>query len=333
MRTLSRPALAILGLGVGAFCLWLALRKVDWAQAGAVVRSADAKWIALGVALQGANLVLRAVRWRGLLLFRWKVGFGPTLEAGLTGYAMNGALPARLGELFRADYFGHLTGLRMSGVLASIFVERLLDLMAAVSLLALGLALAGTSTARARDAALLGAAIAAVVAAGLWFVSSRLASGNAEAWLARATGWLPRSDAMARAVGPPLERFAEGARVIGSPCFVVAALLTLPIWTIEATALWAICRSVQVELGVIDTAFLMGGAALSTLLPTAPGFLGSYQYAFVLLLAGLGVGATTAVIAATMAQIFLIGLYVLVGFLVLGIATAVRARHSRNVPR
>jgi len=39
-----------------------------------------------------------------MLLFRSPVSAAAVLQALLVGYAVNGALPARLGELFRADY-------------------------------------------------------------------------------------------------------------------------------------------------------------------------------------------------------------------------------------
>jgi hypothetical protein len=61
---------------------------------------------------------------------------------------------------------------------------------------------------------------------------------------------------------------------------------------------------------------LLGGASLSTLFPTAPGFIGSYQFAFVVILGSFGISDTLAVVAATSVQLFLMGLYAIVGLVV-----------------
>ena len=60
----------------------------------------------------------------------------------LVGYAVNIILPARLGELFRADYGCRLTHVARSAILGSIFIERLVDLLAVVIILSIGLELA-----------------------------------------------------------------------------------------------------------------------------------------------------------------------------------------------
>ena len=102
--TLRRTLMAVLGVAIGALCLWLAARNVDGSEAARIFRSADFMGIATGVALYGVAMVMRALRWRGILAFRAPVSAGMSLQALATGYAVNAALPARLGELFRADY-------------------------------------------------------------------------------------------------------------------------------------------------------------------------------------------------------------------------------------
>jgi uncharacterized membrane protein YbhN (UPF0104 family) len=71
---------------------------------------------------------------------------------------------------------------------------------------------------------------------------------------------------------------------------------------------------------------LMGVASLSTLVPTAPAYAGSYQFAYVVVLAGFGIGASTAIAAATAVQIYLIGGFTLFGLLTLATSTALATR-------
>jgi glycosyltransferase 2 family protein len=332
MTSLRKPITAAGGLAVGSICLWLALRDIDWQEAARIVRTAEPSYIALGFALQGTNLLMRSARWRQILLFRSPVRAAVVLQALLVGYAVNGALPAGLGELFRAGYLARRTDFSGSMVLASIVVERLLDLLAALSLLTAGVIAAGGGNAVTRNASMAGAVIAMVAVGILSFMGTRFSPASATATIARVISRLPKGDAVAQKLGRQLGDFARFSRVLRTRRFAAAAAITIPIWLVEMSAVWSICRAVHVDLGLIALLCLMGGASLSTLLPTAPGFIGSYQYAYVLILGQFGVAATRAVIAATTAQLFLIASYIVIGFLVLGLAAVFGTTKARGAP-
>src|SRR5207248_9688909 len=146
------------------------------------------------------------------------------------GYAVNSALPGRLGELFRADYMARQTGLSRSGVLASIIVERLLDLIAAVGILAVGIAIAGSGSSAIFDILVVGALAAIGGLALLILVGARLSHGNVDRMFARLLSRLPWGAAVARQVGPRVTDFAQLLRVIRTTRFVAAAATTVPIW-------------------------------------------------------------------------------------------------------
>lgn len=311
--SLRKTLMAMLGIGIGALCLWLAARAVDWTEAARIFRSADPRGVAAGVALYGAAMVMRAIRWRAILAFRAPVGAAMSLQAMVVGYAVNAALPARLGELFRADYLARRTGLSRSSVLASIFIERLLDLLAVVGVLALGLALAGGGDAASRNVLVGGAIVAAIGVGALLLIATRLSPANADAALASLIARLPGGRRVAARLGAMLGDFAQLLRVVRTARFALIVLGTLPIWLVEIGAVWSIVGAVGVDLTPAGMLSLMGGASLSTMLPTAPGYVGSYQYAFVLILGQFGIGATAAIVAATTVQIYLIGGYTLIG--------------------
>jgi uncharacterized protein (TIRG00374 family) len=324
-----RAILALVGLTFSGLCLWLAVRHIDWREVRAIIASVEVSWIALAVGLQGVNLLLRGRRWRELLLFAAPARPGSVLDALLVGYAVNSALPARLGELFRADRLARTTRASRSTALASIIVERLLDLVTAVSLLLAGLLLAGSATSAARHAVIVGAVLVLAVAGLLSVMAWRFAPGMGETLVSRLVHRLRRGNDIASLLGPMADDFASFARVLHSRRFLVAAAMTLPIWAIETGAIWSICRAVRVELGIDGLLYLMGGASLSTVLPAAPGFIGSYQYAYVLIFGQFGLGAASAVVAATAAQVFLIGTYTIVGLALLALSPVV-VGHART---
>jgi uncharacterized protein (TIRG00374 family) len=318
--------LAVFGLAVGGFCLWLALRGVDWRESLRIFRAADPAGVIAGVALYGAGMVMRAGRWRAILAFRAPVGFGTVLRALLAGYAVNSALPARLGELFRADYMARLTGLSRSAVLASIVVERLLDLIAAVGILVVGMAIVGDRSSASLRTFAVGALAAVAVGTALLLIAARLSHGKAEALLGRLLSRLPWGSAVARQLGPRVGDFAQLLQIMRSSQFIAVVLATLPIWAIETLGVWSICRAAGVDLALPGMMCLMGAASLSTLMPTAPAYAGSYQFAYVVTLAQFGIGATAAIAAATTVQIYLIGGFTLLGVLTLAASAMLAAR-------
>src|SRR5262249_21933794 len=75
----------------------------------------------------------------------------------------------------------------------------------------------------------------------------------------------------------------------------------------EAGALWAICRALELNLGLPELLVLIAVSALSTLVPSAPGFVGTFQMAFVLTFAQYHQSPTLAVAAAAFVQLVLFG--------------------------
>jgi glycosyltransferase 2 family protein len=314
---IRRILLACLGFALGFFCLWLSMRNVDWREALHIFRSADASHLAFGIALFGADIMLRALRWQAILAFRTPVTAAMSLQALLAGYAVNSILPARLGEIFRAHYLGRKAGVSRSAALASIVIERLLDLISVVASLAIGLALAGGGDSASRSV-LVGGAVVALLAvlmlvAAAWLLSRRSGEELLLIFLSR----LPGGAAGARRLGAMLGDFTQTLQLVRTRNFLVAVAFTLPIWALEARAMWELCRSIDISLGLAGILALMGGACLSTLMPTAPGYVGSYQIAFVVVLGQFGIRSTSAVVAATAMQVYLIGTYTLVGLAIL----------------
>src|SRR5262245_37015486 len=99
-----RVLVGLAGFALGLIFLLLAGANADLAQAAKIFRSADMTWILGGIGVFGIDFLLRVVRWRGILAHKLAVRWGVVARALFVGYAMNSLLPARLGELFRADY-------------------------------------------------------------------------------------------------------------------------------------------------------------------------------------------------------------------------------------
>ncbi len=126
---------ALIGLALLAFVLlW-----VDWSAALVYLRSADLRWLLLGLVTSLLLLVVKVVR-SGLLLQLVGVRLAPmkVFEAYMVGQALNILLPFRGGEVVRFGILGAAQPERAPESVSSIVAEKALGVLG----LAFGIGLA-----------------------------------------------------------------------------------------------------------------------------------------------------------------------------------------------
>lgn len=286
------------GLLLGGVFLWLALRQTSVAQVQAILAQSHAGWLEAAIAFYATNMVVRVCRWRLLLREIKKLSFADVGTALMIGYAANNLLPARLGEVVRADFTGRQYGISRTAIAGSILVERVLDGLAVVACLAIGRLFLSDQP-----------ILSALTLAGTLLFSSIFLT----LWVLQqpfATTWLKRfPPAFTRRV----HHFQMGLNLRPQSGFGQAVGLTIGVWLLEGFALWSIVKAVDVGLTLQQLLALIGVTSLSTLLPSAPGFVGTYQYSYAFTLGLFGYSASRAVAAATAFQIFLFGGVTLIG--------------------
>ena len=105
-------------------------------------------------------------------------------------------------------------------------------------------------------------------------------------------------------------------QVMGKSAFLIAGGVTLLIGALEAGALAAVLHGLGVAVTPALGLVVVGAASLSTFLPSAPAYIGTYQYAFILALQQFALDGALGVAAATLVQLVLFGPVVLGGYAV-----------------
>ncbi len=126
----------ILGLLFSLLFLYLAFRRVEFKHMAAALTSVDYWYVLPTVAVILLSLWLRAWRWRYFLLPLQNVGMTPLFNSLLIGYLFNIFLPAHLGEIVRAFVLARKTPLTATAVFGTIVIERIIDVLAMLLLLA-----------------------------------------------------------------------------------------------------------------------------------------------------------------------------------------------------
>jgi glycosyltransferase 2 family protein len=138
--TKKRAANILISIVVALLFVHLAVRNVDLGELWQQMKMATYYWLPFFVVITLLSHLLRAERWRLLMVNGQKAGEGETprstLFAGvMLGYMLNNVIP-RLGEISRPIYVAKKTGMSSSNLIGTIVIERLIDLLTMVLLIA-----------------------------------------------------------------------------------------------------------------------------------------------------------------------------------------------------
>jgi uncharacterized protein (TIRG00374 family) len=114
------------------------------------------------------------------------------------------------------------------------------------------------------------------------------------------------------------EVFLKGIRSISTVRdLTVVSGYTVCVWLLEACAIALVLASFRVSLPLDGFVLVYALVALSTTLPSGPGYVGPYQYAFVLSLGAFAISSETALAVSLAAQLTFFGPVTAIGLALL----------------
>lgn len=282
-----------LGLLISAAFLYLALRGLKLGEVWGTLQGANYWWLLPGVAVYFLGVWARAWRWHYLLRPLKKISTRAMFPIVTIGYLGNNIYPARAGEVLRAYVLKRKEGVSISASLATILVERIFDGVVMLMFVFVNLPelaqLAGASgfAGSIETLALWGAF--AFVGALAAFLLTAMMPGPA----ARLYGWLIdrlvplRFRERARGV---LEKFLSGLASLRSPRDVLMVFVTsLVIWLFETGKYWFVMHAFAFRVSFFALMLMNGIVNLATTIPSAPGYVGTFDAPGIAVLKAYGV--------------------------------------------
>jgi len=288
----------IIGIAFSVIFLILALYRANFAQIGGALIGAKIGWLVLAAAVYICSFIPRTLRWQRLLLPVRPLRFYQLLPVILVGYMANNLLPMRMGELFRAYFLKEKKEVSGSSALATIFVERVCDGLTLVLVLAVVLVFFPQK----EWVNILGWTAGAVFFTGL--IGTIL--------LPRYGGLIQGAPLLSSLQDKPWGRwlitkfgaFLIGLRGLSSPAdFAVIGTLSALIWFVEGVVLYLVTLAFGLSLSPAGIALVLVIINFSTMIPSGPGFIGTFQYAFVLSFGLLGIAKETAIAVSIATQL------------------------------
>lgn len=308
-----------LGLVISAVFMWFALRGLKLDEVWESLRGAKYLWLLPGVVAYMLAVVARAWRWHYLLRPLKRVPTRTMFPIVAIGYMGNNIYPARAGELLRAYVLRRRESVPVSASLATIVVERAFDGMVMLGFVFLTLPRLAGVTADSRFAgSIQSLALWGALAFSAFVVLFLLMAVFPEPTL-RITAWLLErltpASIRERALGLA-ERFVGGLESLRSPGDVAMVLVSsVVIWLLETGKYWFVMHAFPFTVSFFALMLMNGIVNLATTIPSAPGYVGTFDAPGIAVLEAFGIpggvaaGYTLVLHAALWLPITLLGLY------------------------
>jgi uncharacterized protein (TIRG00374 family) len=281
------------GVLISIVFLWFSLKGLRLEQFWGAVQNANYWWLLPGIAVYFIGVWVRAWRWHYLLGPIKKIPTRTMFPITTIGYMGNNIYPARAGEVLRAVVLKRREGVPVSASLATIIVERIFDGVVMLSFIFINLPeLARLTSASGfvgniQQVALIGTAVF-LGALGLFLLAAMfpLVTERTGAWfIARL---FPAR--LHERVTSLMNKFLDGLASLRSPFNILMVFFTsVLIWLLETGKYWFVMHAFPFQVSFFALMLMNGIVNLATTIPSAPGYIGTFDAPGIAVLTAYGV--------------------------------------------
>ncbi len=304
---------------ISAVLLYFSFQHLKFSEAWQALTTAKYLWLIPGICVYFVAVWVRAWRWHYLLRPLKRISTKTMFPIVTIGYMGNNIYPARAGEVLRAVILKRREGVPISASLATILVERVFDAVVMLAFIFLNLGELSRMTSSSgylgniRDLALYGSGIAIIVL--LIFLSAAMLPNQTR----KIVDWM-NSRFVPTKFRSKVEglayRFLDGLESLRSPFDALMILFTsFVIWLLETVKYWFVMHAFPFVVSFFALMLNNGISNLATTLPSAPGYIGTFEAAGIAVLTSYGIpkeiaaGYTVVLHIALWLPITLLGFY------------------------
>ncbi len=307
------------GLVISAVFLYLALRGLGLNEIWEPLKTARYWWLLPGVGVYFIGVVVRAWRWHYLLRPVKPISTGKMFPVVAIGYMGNNIYPARAGEVLRAVVLKRKEEVPISASLATIIVERVFDGVVMLGFVFLNLPELATLTGSSgfigniQNLAIWGS-VAFLGALAIFMLAAMFPTQADQVVRKLVQIFMP--ERFRERILEISQKFLGGLESLRSPREAVMVLLTSTvIWLLETGKYWFVMQAFDFQVSFFALMLMNGIVNLATTIPSAPGYVGTFDAPGIAVLTAYGVdqgiaaGYTLVLHAALWVPITLLGVY------------------------
>lgn len=275
----------IIGVIISGIFLYLSVRKIDFSMVLDAFGNANYYWSIPTAVIIILTHWLRALRWRYLLYDMKPIGHASLFSSVVIGFMANNVLPVRLGEIVRALSISRKEDISRSGAFATVMVERIFDSFAILFMLAVCIIIFPFPEAITRIG-YIGFAFNCVIFALLLILSKWPQAGHRAIKFIVSVFPERIRDFTIRLY----DRFVSGLGVFHDWRKALAvSVYTAVIWVITAISNYFVFVAFDLNPPLIAPFVVLVIVAFAVMLPSSPGFIGTFQYGCMVALSLFGI--------------------------------------------
>ncbi|MFH1577423.1 MAG: lysylphosphatidylglycerol synthase transmembrane domain-containing protein [Candidatus Margulisiibacteriota bacterium] len=264
-----------LGILISLALLFLLFYRINLSQFLAAFQKANYYYAFLIIVVVFAGCYLRALRWRWIIRPLKDIPAASLFIATVIGYMANSLLPARMGEFVRAHVIGRREGISRAASFATIIVERLFDGLSILVILVLILfwieiPIRGALIAAAWSALVLYLLIIAVI---ILFIYKKELVLKLFGFVFR---FLPEraQQRFLSVVGS----LAQGFKIAEKGHHLLIIIFySFLIWIVTALGIYLIVLAFGYQISYPAAMFILVLLTFAVMLPSSPGFVGTFE--------------------------------------------------------
>lgn len=284
---LKRQWQLLIGLLISAFFIYLALPGLHLTEVLVSLQTANYWWILPGVAVYFVGLWARSWRWHYTLRHLKAVPLVRLFPLICIGYFGNNVYPFRAGEVIRSYVLKQQEDIAISSSLATVLIERVFDGLVMLLFVFLALPFAPTLPQSYRMLVVF-LTVALFLATGVfvWMATQPRFMDRCYSWVADRL--LP--NALRQRIDNFYGRFMVGLHSLSSSNDVLMIFGTsIVIWLMETVKYWFVMHAFNFSVSFLVLMLMNGLVNLATTLPSAPGYIGTFDTPGIETLATFGV--------------------------------------------
>lgn len=286
------------GVLISVVFIWLALRGLRLDQFWGAVKTANYWWLIPGIGVYFIGVWVRAWRWHYLLKPIKEIPTSAMFPITTIGYMGNNIYPARAGEVLRAVILKRREGVSVSASLATIIVERIFDGVVMLSFVFVNLPelakLTGASgfVGNIQQVAVIGTGVF-LSALGIFLLAAMFPQVTVRIGQWFIDRFLPQR--LRENVNGLMHKFLDGLASLRSPLNILMVFFTsVIIWLLETGKYWFVMHAFNFNVSFFALMLMNGIVNLATTIPSAPGYIGTFDAPGIAVLTAYGVNQATA---------------------------------------
>ncbi|CAN5827144.1 lysylphosphatidylglycerol synthase transmembrane domain-containing protein [soil metagenome] len=282
----------LIGVLISAFCLYLVLPSLHLAEVRDTLNTANYWWILPGVLVYFVGLWVRSWRWHYTLRHFKVIPVARLFPLICIGYFGNNVYPLRAGEFIRSFVLKRKEDIPVSSSLATVIIERVFDGLVMLLFVFLALPFVPTLPLAYRNSVIgLTVVLLAATAFFVWMAVQPHRMAVVYNWLA--DRFLPTR--LRKPTDDFYTRFMAGLQSLSRPTDVLMIFGTsIVIWLMETVKYWFVMHAFSFHVSFLVLMLMNGLVNLATTLPSAPGYVGTFDLPGIGVLKSFGVDANIA---------------------------------------